>query len=117
MTRRKWTSADQEEWLKARIARFSDAQVNKTTTKEFFPEILKEWREAWPCPGPTPVEIAQAGSVEKAIQKRRSQEITVCQLTRCLVIIDGTNLVHSVLRLGSTIIHGEQRPEMEYVGF
>ena len=40
------------------LARFSDAQVNKTTTKEFFAEILKEWREAWSCPDPTLEEIA-----------------------------------------------------------
>ena len=83
MTRCKWTSGDQEEWLKSHIPRFSDAQVNKTTTKEIFPEILKEWREAWPCPGPTPEEIAQAGSVEKATQKKRSEENAVCQLIRC----------------------------------
>ena len=83
MTRRKWTSGNQEEWLKSRIARFINVQVNKTTTKEFFPEILKEWREAWPCPGPTLEEIAQAGSVEKATQKKRSEENAVRQLIRC----------------------------------
>lgn len=81
MTRRKWTSPDQEEWLKSRIAKFTDAQVNKTTTKEFFPEIFKEWREEWPCPGPSPEEIAQAGSVEKATQKKRSEENSVGQIT------------------------------------
>jgi hypothetical protein len=78
MTRRKWTTDNQEEWLKSHLARFSDAQANKTTTKEFFPEILKEWREAWPCPEPTPEEIAQAGTAEKATQKKRSNENTVC---------------------------------------
>lgn len=83
MTRQKWTTANQEEWLKSHISKFSDAQVNKTTTKEFFPELLKEWRDAWPCPGPTPEEIAQAGSIEKATQKKRSKESTVRQLTRC----------------------------------
>ena len=77
MTRRKWTTPNQEEWLKSRLARFTDAQVNKTTTKEFFPEILKDWRKAWPCSEPTTEEITQAGSAEKASQKKKSEENTV----------------------------------------
>jgi hypothetical protein len=77
MTRRKWTTTDQEEWLKSYLADFGNAQANKTTTKQFFPEILKEWRNAWPTPGPTPEEIRQAESVEKATQKKRAEEDAV----------------------------------------
>jgi hypothetical protein len=80
MTRRKWTTEKQEEWLKARLAKFSDAQASKTTTKDFFPAVLKEWRVAWPCLDPTPEEVQQAGSIEKATQKKRSNENAV----RCL---------------------------------
>jgi hypothetical protein len=77
MTRRKWTTTNQEEWLKSRLAGFSDAQANKTTTKEFFPTIFKEWRSAWPTPDPTPEEITQYETVEKAIQKKRAEENSV----------------------------------------
>ena len=76
MTRRKWTTTNQEEWLKTRLARFSDAQATKTT-KDFFPAILKEWRVAWPCPGPSPEEITEAGNVEKATLKKRTEENAV----------------------------------------
>jgi hypothetical protein len=76
MTRRKWTTADQEEWLKSRLAGFSDAQVNKTT-KEFFPVVFKEWRKPWPTPDPTPEEITEAGNIEKATLKKKNDEEAV----------------------------------------
>ena len=41
---------NQEDWLKAHLAGFSSTQVNKTTSKEFFPIVLKEWRKARPTP-------------------------------------------------------------------
>ena len=47
--------------MKARLARFSDAQANKTTSKDFFPAIFREWRSEWPTPDPTPEETMQAG--------------------------------------------------------
>ncbi|KIJ94642.1 hypothetical protein K443DRAFT_134674 [Laccaria amethystina LaAM-08-1] len=74
MTRRKWTTSDQEEWLKSRLSDFSDAQANKTTSKEFFPAILKDWRNAWPTATPTPEEVTKAGNVEKATQKKRADK-------------------------------------------
>jgi len=77
MTRRKWTTAKQEDWLKARLAEFGNAQANKTTSKEFFPMVLKEWRDTWPTPDATQEEVAQAGSVEKATKKKRAEEDTV----------------------------------------
>jgi len=80
MTRRKWTTHQQEEWLKSHLGGFSAAQVNKTTSKEFFPEVLKEWRKAWPTPGPTEEEITREGSVEKATQKKGAEDAIVCQL-------------------------------------
>ena len=78
MTRMKWTSTDQEEWLKSWIAGFSDAQADKTTSKVFFLAVFKEWRQSW-APDPSPEEIMQAGSVEKATLKRKN-------LTRAYII-------------------------------
>jgi hypothetical protein len=77
MTRRKWTTPDQEEWLKSRIAGFSDVQVNKTTSKDFFPVVFKEWRKPWPTPDPTPEEITDAGNIEKATLKKKNEEEAV----------------------------------------
>jgi hypothetical protein len=77
MTRRKWTTTNQEEWLKSHLGEFSDAQANKNTSKEFFPAIFKEWRNAWPTPDPTPEEITKAGNVEKGKQKKKAEEDAV----------------------------------------
>ena len=78
MTRHKWTMTNQEDWLKAHLAEFGNAQVNKTTSKEFFLTILKDWRNAWPTPEATPEEVTKAGSVQKATQKKRAEEDAIC---------------------------------------
>jgi hypothetical protein len=77
MTRRKWTTPEQEEWMKSRLAGFCNAQVNKTTSKDFFPIVFKEWRRTWATPDPTPEEISEVGSVKKATQKKKKEEEAV----------------------------------------
>ena len=77
MTRCKWTMTNQEDWLKECFVEFANAQVNKTTSKEFFPMVLKEWRNVWPTPDATPEEVTQAGSVEKATKKKRTEEDSI----------------------------------------
>jgi hypothetical protein len=77
MTRRKWTTPNQEEWLKSHLPGFLDAHANKSTSKKFFPATFKAWRKSWPTPDPTPEEITQAGNVEKATQKKRAEEDAV----------------------------------------
>jgi len=77
MTRRKWTTTDQEDWLKSHLAGFCDAQVNKTTSKEFYPAIFKEWRKSWATPDPSPEEITESGNVEKATLKKKTEEESV----------------------------------------
>ena len=74
MTRHKWTTPDQEDWLKSHLAGFGDAQVNKTTSKDFFSVIFKEWRKAWPTPDPTPEEITESGNMEKATLKKKMKK-------------------------------------------
>lgn len=71
MTRRKWMTPEQEDWLKTRLAEFSDAHVNKTTTKEFFPAVFKDWRKCWVTPDPSQEEITEAGNVKKATLKKK----------------------------------------------
>ena len=70
MTCWKWTTPDQEEWLKSHLAGFNDAHVNKKTSKEFFPLVFKEWRNPWPTPDPSAEEIVEAGNIEKATLKK-----------------------------------------------
>ena len=53
MTQRKWMTPEQEDWLKTRLAEFGDAHVNKTTTKEFFLAVFKDWRKCWVTPDPS----------------------------------------------------------------
>jgi hypothetical protein len=77
MTRHKWTTTDQEAWLKSHLAGFCDAQVNKTTSSQFFPAAFKEWRKNWPTPDPSPEEITESGNVEKATLKKQTDNETV----------------------------------------
>ena len=79
MTRRKWTSDDQEEWLKAQLPSFTEAQAKKAMMSEFFPKALTEWRKAWPVPEPTADEIAQAKNLEDAKKKKRTRDEDVRQ--------------------------------------
>jgi hypothetical protein len=70
MTRRKWTTAAQEEWLKGRSNEFALAEANNDQ-KTFFSKVITEWLEIWQYPEPTAEDIANAGSTEEAIQKKR----------------------------------------------
>lgn len=74
MTRRQWTTPEQSDWLKQHLAAFIDSQASKTTVKEFFPQVIKEWRELWPLAEPTGDEITKAKSVEEAIKKKKSKD-------------------------------------------
>ncbi|KIJ90502.1 hypothetical protein K443DRAFT_116510 [Laccaria amethystina LaAM-08-1] len=74
MGRRRWTTDGQGTWLAGHLDAFIDSQLEKTTVKNFFPKVIKEWREAWPLPDPTQEELAAAKSPEDAIQKKRTKE-------------------------------------------
>ena len=78
MTRHKWTTTEQEDWLKFHLADFGDAQAKKTTSKIFFPMVVKEWKTKWPTPNPTVEEIMRAGNSKKATQRKRADEENVC---------------------------------------
>lgn len=72
MTRQQWTDAPQKRWLDARLAAFVDAQQKKTTATAFFPEVHREWHEAFPTPPPTDDEIRKVGGdVEAATAAKR----------------------------------------------
>jgi hypothetical protein len=66
MTRRKWTTEEQETWLEQWKTAFLEANQKKSAAKEFFPVMTKEFREKWPVPPVTEQEIIEAGSVELA---------------------------------------------------
>ena len=68
MTRKKWTTPDQENWLRARCEAFAKAEVNNER-KAFYKELLKCWLEKWPNPDPSLEQIQEAGGEEQAIKK------------------------------------------------
>jgi hypothetical protein len=70
MTRKRWTTEIQEEWLKARIEAFLEAHQKKTLSKEFFPVVVKEFRDQWPVLPLTAEETAE-GSAEQAMKAKR----------------------------------------------
>lgn len=78
MTRRKWTTDAQGNWLAGHLDTFVAALSNKTT-RDFFPKIIKDWHEAWPVPDPTPEEVAKAKNIEDAIKKKKNKEEIVSQ--------------------------------------
>jgi hypothetical protein len=73
MTRKRWTTDSQEEWLKARIAAFLEAHQKKTVSKDFFPIVMKEFRDQWPVPPLTTEETAAEPTVEQAMKIKRQK--------------------------------------------
>lgn len=73
MTCAPWTTEDQHNWLEARKAQFIEANQRKAAAKEFFPDIVKEFRENWPVPSVSQEEIAAAGSVERATKDKHDK--------------------------------------------
>lgn len=73
MTCKRWTTDIQEEWLKARIAVFLKAHQKKLLSKDFFPVVVKEFRDQWPVPPLTAVETAAETTAEQAM-KVKSQK-------------------------------------------
>lgn len=98
MGRRKWTTDEQGTWLAGYLDQFIDSQQTKTTAKEFFPKVLKEWHKAWPVSNPTQEELAGAKSSEDAVKKKKMKEDDVCQLSFRICII--TDRVYSGSRYG-----------------
>jgi hypothetical protein len=86
MTRRKWTTDAQGDWLASHLDAFKEALSKKTTAKEFFPKIIKSWLEAWPIPEPTPEEVAKAKNLEDLIKKKKNIEENVRQFSFWILI-------------------------------
>jgi hypothetical protein len=73
MTRKPWTTKPQEEWLNARTEAFLQANQNKTLSKEFFPLVVKEFRDQWPVLPLTPEETAAEPTLERAMKVKRQK--------------------------------------------
>ena len=65
---------EQADWLKEHLAAFVNSQANKTTTKEFFPQVIKEYRGLWPLAEPTADEITKANNAEDAVKKKKNKD-------------------------------------------
>jgi hypothetical protein len=73
MTRRKWTTDEQEAWLEQRKAAFIEANQKKTAAKDFYPIVTKEFCEKWPMPPVTQQEVDNAGSIELATRVKQGK--------------------------------------------
>ena len=73
MTRWKWTTDEQEEWLEQRKPAFLEANQKKTAVKDFFPTVVEEFCQKWPVPPVKEQEIADAGSVELAKRVKQNK--------------------------------------------
>ena len=73
MTRKTWTTDAQLAWLQERKPTFIEALQNKTLSKEFFPMVVKEFREKWPVDPATVEEIANTQSAEHADKIKRDK--------------------------------------------
>jgi hypothetical protein len=78
MTRQTWTTNDQKEWLDVRKSAFLESKQKDLASKEFFPLVVREFREKWPVPPVTESEISFAGSVELATKVKRDKYDKVC---------------------------------------
>jgi len=99
MGRRRWTTDEQGTWLTGHLDAFIESQLAKTTAKDFFPKVIKEWHKAWPLPDPMQEELAAAKSPEDAIKKKTTKEDEVCQLS-FVYALTGTDGVLSRSRHG-----------------
>ena len=86
MTRATWTDDEQHTWLEARKAQFIEANQRRAAAKEFFPNIVKEFRENWPVSAPSQEEINEAGSVELATKNKREKYDKVPVLDYALMV-------------------------------
>jgi hypothetical protein len=66
------------EWLETQKAAFIKSKQNDTTSKVFFPAVVKEFREKWPVPPATDAEITEAGSAEQVVKAKRTKYDKVC---------------------------------------
>jgi len=78
MPRNSWATEEQWAWLETHKAAFIESKQNDTTSKVFFPAIVKEFREKWPVPPVTDAEITEAGSAELAVKDKRTKYDKVC---------------------------------------
>lgn len=96
MTKKKWTTDEQEVWLTPHVADFIRAQQHRTTGT-FFGPIYKGWLENFPCPEPTSEQIEAAnGDAKKAkaliVQKAKKVSATYM----CVSQNQPTNSSHGV---------------------
>jgi len=68
MPRHKWTTEEQEDWLKDRCDAFKEAEKNDTR-KSFYQETYAAWLFKWPNPEPSAKQIADATTREATIKK------------------------------------------------
>lgn len=73
MPRNTWATEDQHNWLEARKAQFIEANQRKAAAKDFFPDVVKEFRENWPVAPVSEAEINDAGSPELAMKTKREK--------------------------------------------
>ena len=71
MTRASWANKDQHDWLESRKAQFIEVNQRKAAGKDFFPIVVKDFRDKWPVSLVTPEEVEEAGSEESATKKKR----------------------------------------------
>ena len=90
MPRHKWTTEEQEDWLKDRCDAFKEAE-REDTRKSFYKETYAAWLNKWPNPKPSTKQIADATSREAAIKKIHvDQEKVSCIPNINLLIISYT---------------------------
>ena len=75
MTRRKWTTDEQEEWLDERKADFMEANQRKAAAKDFFPTVCRDFRTKWPVPSVTEGEIKEAAQLSSP-RSRNEKPVT-----------------------------------------
>ena len=82
MTCATWATEEQHNWLEAWKAQFIEANQKKVAAKEFFPDVVREFRKNWPVPLISQEEIEVAGSVEQATKNKHNKydKVPGCRL-------------------------------------
>jgi hypothetical protein len=98
MPRNKWTSEEQEDWLKNRYHAFREAEVNETR-KSFYKETYAAWLAKWPNPEPSAKQVADATSHEGATKAIHVYQEKVSGFATYNLLVN-SYMLNSVFKLG-----------------
>jgi len=71
-----WQTPDQKAFIEEHVPSFVQHSTDGTR-KDFWPNFLAKWFEAWPLPEPSPDLVEKEGDAQKITKAERGKKISV----------------------------------------